>query len=247
MKKIFAANWKLFKSPGQSRDFFKEWSKVFVGSKNEVVFFPSAISLEAASLAIQHLNANYELSFGVQNAYSLAQGAFTGENSVAVVKELGGKYVLIGHSERRQIFSENNLMIADKVSFTQSLDLVPMLCIGETLQDRDAGTTKEVLRAQLAQGLKKADKTKNLVVAYEPVWAIGTGRVASPEQVRQTHQDVYDILSDLGFTAPVLYGGSVKPDNAAGLIAIDHVDGFLVGGASLEVASFKTICESHLK
>jgi len=242
MKKIFAANWKLFKSPKETREFFTQWKEAFKGSKNEVVFFPSAISLEAASTSIKSISAGYELSFGVQNAYFQATGAFTGENSAAVVQELGGKYILIGHSERRQLFGEKNQTLADKVAFTQSLNLVPMLCVGETLQEREAGQTKSVLKSQLTEGLAKADKSKTLVVAYEPVWAIGTGKVASPEQVQETHKDVFDILQGLGFTAPILYGGSVKPDNASGLIQIPHVDGFLVGGASLEVSSFQKIC-----
>lgn len=241
--KIFAANWKLFKTPKETREFFAQWGEAFqVSGKNEVVFFPSAICLEAASTSIQKLGAKYSLSFGVQNAYTQASGAFTGENSVAVVKELGAKYVLIGHSERRQLFGEKNELLADKVAFTQSQGLVPMLCIGETLQEREANQTKDVLKTQLTLGLAKADKTKSLVVAYEPVWAIGTGKVASPEQVQETHKDVFEILKGLGFTAPILYGGSVKPDNAGGLAALPHVDGFLVGGASLEVASFQTIC-----
>lgn len=244
MTKIFAANWKLFKTPQETRDFFAKWGEVFSSSKNEVVFFPPTIALEAASTAIKKIQSKYALSFGVQNAYSQAQGAFTGENSMTVVKELGGKYILIGHSERRQIFGEKNALLADKVAFAQSLGLVPMLCIGETLQEREAGQTKTVLKTQLSEGLAKADMIQPLVVAYEPVWAIGTGKVATPEQVRETHQDVYDILGDLGFTAPILYGGSVKPENAVGLVQIPNVDGFLVGGASLEVDSFKKICES---
>ena len=244
MKKIFAANWKLFKSPQETREFFSQWKEAFNGGKNEIVFFPSAISIEAASTSIQEMHAKYELNFGVQNAFTQAQGAFTGENSAAVVKGLGGKYILIGHSERRQIFGEKNDFLAEKVAFTQSLDLVPMLCVGETLQEREANKIFEVLKTQLADGLKKAEKNKTLAIAYEPVWAIGTGKVATPEQVQQTHQDVFEILKQLGFSAPILYGGSVKPDNAAGLIRIPHVDGFLVGGASLEVASFKKICES---
>ncbi|MGZ3744380.1 MAG: triose-phosphate isomerase [Pseudobdellovibrionaceae bacterium] len=251
--KIFAANWKLFKSPRETREFFAQWGEVSQalsgGSKKEVVFFPSAISLEAASSAIQELRGKYNLAstlnFGVQNAYCQAQGAFTGENSATVVKELGGKYVLIGHSERRQLFAEKNEFLAEKVSFTQRLGLVPMLCIGETLQERESGKTQEVLKTQLAEGLVKADKSKPLVIAYEPVWAIGTGKVATPEQVQETHKDVFEILKGLGFNAPILYGGSVKPDNAAGLIKIPHVDGFLVGGASLEVASFQKICGVH--
>jgi triosephosphate isomerase len=245
--KIFAANWKLFKSPKETREFFAQWGEVFQAtSKNEVVFFPSAISLEAASSAIHILKVkntlSYSLSFGVQNAYFQAQGAFTGENSAAVVKELGGKYVLIGHSERRQLFAEKNELLANKVNFIQSMGLVPMLCVGETLAERESGKTKDVLKTQLVEGLAKADKAKSLVVAYEPVWAIGTGKVATPEQVQETHKDVFEILQSLGFTAPVLYGGSVKPDNAASLIQIPHVDGFLVGGASLEAASFQKIC-----
>lgn len=244
MKKIFAANWKLFKSPKETRDFFAEWAEVYRGGKNEIIFFPPAISLEAAGTSLQKIKADYELHFGVQNAYSQAQGAFTGENSAMVVQELGGRYVLIGHSERRQLFAENNAMVAEKVAFTQSLGLVPLLCIGETLQEREAGQTKAVLTTQLTQGVAKADKTKPLVIAYEPVWAIGTGKVATPEQVRETHRDVFEILKNLGVNAPILYGGSVKPDNAVGLIQIPHVDGFLVGGASLEVASFQKICNS---
>lgn len=241
--KIFAANWKLFKTPKETREFFAQWGEAFQGSgKNEVVFFPSAISLEAASVSIQKLNAKGNLSFGIQNAYSQASGAFTGENSAMVAKELGAKYVLIGHSERRQLFGEKNDLLADKVAFAQSLGLVPMLCIGETLQEREANQTKDILKLQLTQGLAKADKSKPVVIAYEPVWAIGTGKVATPEQVQETHEDVFEILKSLGFPAPILYGGSVKPDNAAGLVRIPHVDGFLVGGASLEVTSFQKIC-----
>ena len=243
MKKIFAANWKLFKSPQQTRDFFSQWKESFTNSKNEIVFFPSAICLEAASAAIQSMGSTYDLNFGVQNAYFKAEGAFTGENSAMVVQALGGKYVLIGHSERRQVFGESNESLAEKVSYTQALGMVPMLCVGETLEERENNMTMDVLKRQLSEGLKKADVVKPLVVAYEPVWAIGTGKVASPQQVQETHKDVFDLLKGLGFTAPILYGGSVKPDNAAGLIKIPHVDGFLVGGASLEVATFKKICE----
>ncbi|MBC7370578.1 MAG: triose-phosphate isomerase [Bdellovibrionaceae bacterium] len=244
MKKIFAANWKLFKTPQETREFFSQWKEDFTTSENEVVFFPSAISLEAASVAIESAKPSYDLNFGVQNAYFQAQGAFTGENSATVVQGLGGKYVLIGHSERRQVFGEKDDSLAEKVAFTQSLGMVPMLCIGETLEEREGTMTKDVLMRQLTEDLKKANPAKPLVVAYEPVWAIGTGKVATSEQVKETHQDVFDLLKSLGFTAPILYGGSVKPDNASGLSKIPHVDGFLVGGASLEVASFKKICEA---
>ncbi|QDK36990.1 triose-phosphate isomerase [Bdellovibrio sp. NC01] len=234
MKKIFAANWKLFKSPTETRNFFKSFKEVSAKATGDLVFFPSAISLEAASETVKGSN----IAFGAQNCYVQVQGAFTGENSAQIVKELGGQYILIGHSERRQLFGETDALIADKVALTQSLGLIPMLCIGETLQEREATHTFRVLETQLLLGLAKADKAKPIVIAYEPVWAIGTGKVATPEQVAETHTDVHNILTKMGFTAPILYGGSVKPDNAGTLIKQPHVSGFLVGGASLEVDSF---------
>lgn len=235
MKKIFAANWKLFKNPNETREFFSQFKEVSSKATGELVFFPSAISLEAAGTSLTGTS----IKWGAQNCYFQAQGAFTGENSAQVVKSLGGSYNLIGHSERRKIFGETDAVIAEKVAFTQSLGLVPMLCIGETLEEREAAHTFRVLETQLHLGLSKADKTKPVVIAYEPVWAIGTGKVATPEQVAETHTDIYNILKGLGFEqSPILYGGSVKPDNAAGLIKQPHVNGFLVGGASLEVKSF---------
>lgn len=238
MKKIFAANWKLFKTPQETRQFFKAFKEVAASTTGELVFFPSAISLEAASQEL----AGSSIKWGAQNCYLQASGAFTGENSAQVVKELGGSYILIGHSERRSLFGETDAQVADKVNFVQGLGLTPMLCIGETLQEREEKKTFRVLETQLQLGLQKADKSKPLVVAYEPVWAIGTGKVATPEQVAETHTDVFNILKALGFeTTAILYGGSVKPDNAAELIKQPHVSGFLVGGASLEVSSFAKI------
>lgn len=235
MKKIFAANWKLFKTPKETREFFAQFKEVANKATGELVFFPSAISLEAASASLQ----GSSIKWGAQNCYFQGQGAFTGENSAQVVKELGGSYILIGHSERRKIFAEGDDVIAEKVAFAQSLGLTPMLCIGETLQEREAAHTFRILETQLHLGLVKADKTKPVVIAYEPVWAIGTGKVATPEQVAEAHADVFSILKKLGFeNSPILYGGSVKPDNAAGLIQQPYVNGFLVGGASLEVKSF---------
>lgn len=240
MKKIFAANWKLFKSPQETRSFLNSFKKVFSQATGEVVFFPPAISIEAASECLKGSG----IHFGAQNCHSQIQGAFTGENSAQILKELGGTYLLIGHSERRQIFSESDSMIGEKVALAQNLGLIPMLCIGETLVERESKHTFRILETQLELGLSKADPTKPLVVAYEPVWAIGTGKVATPEQVSETHTDVYNILQRLGFTAPILYGGSVKPDNASNLLAQSHVSGFLVGGASLEVESFIKIAST---
>lgn len=235
MKKIFAANWKLYKSPNDTRVFFNQFKQVNKKATGELVFFPSAICLDSAANILQ----GSSIKWGAQNCFTQAQGAFTGENSAQVVKEMGGSYVLVGHSERRQIFGETDALVAEKVSFVQGLGLTPMLCVGETLEEREAKHTFRVLETQLEIALSKADPAKLLVVAYEPVWAIGTGKVATPEQVAETHTDVFDILKKMGFDmTPLLYGGSVKPENAAGLIKQPHVNGFLVGGASLDPQSF---------
>lgn len=240
-KKIIAANWKLYKNPQQTREFLKNFLPVVKNSAHEVFIFPSAICLEAASEILK----GSPIKFGAQNCYTAAQGAFTGENSAQTVKDLGGEIILIGHSERRKIFGESDQLLADKLASVQSLDLTPVFCIGETLQEREANQTQEILRTQLQIGLRRAEKSKKLVIAYEPVWAIGTGKVATPAQVQETHADVYRILENLGFSnTPILYGGSVKPENSKELLHIPYVGGFLVGGASLEVSSFSALVQT---
>jgi triosephosphate isomerase len=242
-KKIFAANWKLHKNPQEAREFFAGFIKqVSIESDREIVFFPSAVCLEAAAQSL----ANTKIRWGAQNSYFEAKGAFTGETSAQTVKELGGQYILLGHSERRALFAETDELIAKKIAFVQGLGLTALLCIGETLEQREAGKTLTVLEEQLRVGLAKADSAKALVIAYEPVWAIGTGKIATSEQVAEAHAAIHSMIQKLGFSAgtPILYGGSVKPDNSKELLAIRHVDGFLVGGASLEIASFKAICQS---
>lgn len=242
MRKIFAANWKLHKNPTETRRFFGEFLPRIEGVLDQVVIFPPATSWEACGATLM----NRDIQWGAQNVWSQAQGAYTGESSATVLRELGGRWALVGHSERRHLFGENDAWLADKVAFLQSLDLTPVLCIGETLSQREAGKTDQINRDQLRAGLAKADSKKPLVVAYEPVWAIGTGQVATPEQVATAHAFVHRTLVEMGFAqAPILYGGSVKADNASALIKIPHVDGFLVGGASLEVASFEQICRSN--
>lgn len=240
-KKIFAANWKLHKNPDQTREFFKSFLAEARDISAEIYFFPAATSLEATSQSLK----NSKVKFGSQNCHSSSQGAFTGEISAQVVKDLAGQLVLLGHSERRKVFGEQDALIADKVAHVQSLDLTPVFCIGETLEERESQKIKQVLENQIRVGLSKANSKKELVVAYEPVWAIGTGKIASPAQVKETHQLVFEILKSVGFEkAPILYGGSVKPDNSKELLQIPHVDGFLVGGASLEPASFLAIVRS---
>ena len=242
MKKIFAANWKLFKTPRQTRDFFKSFATEAKNIKDQIIFFPPATSWEAASESLK----GTMIQWGAQNIYSEGQGAFTGENSALVLKELGGQVVLIGHSERRKVFGELDASLAKKVSYTVSLGLTPMLCVGETLEERDLGRTHTVTGEQLKNGLSTCPKGSLILIAYEPVWAIGTGRVATPEQAEEAHEKIKIKLKELGFEGTaVLYGGSVKPDNAKELLSKPGIDGFLVGGASLEVKSFLEICRSH--
>lgn len=241
MEKIFAANWKLFKTPQQTRDFFGSFLPESKNLKGKVIFFPPATSWEAAGQVLK----GQSIFWGAQNIYFEAQGAFTGENSGQTLKELGGKYALIGHSERRKLFSESDEWTALKVRHVLNLGLIPMLCIGETLEEREQGKTDQINQRQLQAALKNVDASSPLIVAYEPVWAIGTGKVATPEQAATAHLQIRQYLDHMGFKqTPILYGGSVKPDNAKDLLSRPHINGFLVGGASLEVFSFLKICQS---
>lgn len=238
--KYYAANWKMNKGPKATRDFFSEFKlKYKPNDQKSLIFFPSAFSLEAAANALD----GSQIQFGAQNCYSEVKGAFTGENSSDVVRELGGQWVLVGHSERRSLFSESDKMISKKIAHIQGLDLVPLLCIGETLEERQGMETSLILEMQMRRDLSQADKNKKIAIAYEPVWAIGTGKVATTTQVVEAHEHIRTVLGLLGFskTTPILYGGSVKPENASELISLPHVDGFLIGGASLEVKSFLDI------
>lgn len=239
-QKIFAGNWKLNKSPKEARAFVADLIQKRKSSAN-LVIFPSAICLEAVAEKAKAAG----LHFGLQHAYFEAKGAFTGENSASVSKELGATYVLIGHSERRTLFKETDEVINRKVKSALSVGLIPMICIGETLAERESSRTIEVLEHQISEALKSVPKESKFVIAYEPVWAIGTGKVASLQQVTEAHHQIYRKLNALGFSedTPILYGGSVKPDNSKQLLGIPHVDGFLIGGASLEVDSFLAIAE----
>ncbi len=246
MKKIFAANWKLNKSPNEARQFLNELSQKIssVDLKNhQLILFPSALSVDACLNQAKDIG----VSIGIQNSYFQANGAFTGENSASVAKEMGCQFVLIGHSERRSIFAETDSQCQKKISYVQSLGLTPMLCIGEVLAERQNGQTFAVLKNQLHLALKEIDSAKPIVIAYEPVWAIGTGQVATVEQVRETHAMIHAELLSMGFqNVPLLYGGSVKADNAGELSRIPHVDGFLIGGASLQVDSYLAIVQASL-
>jgi triosephosphate isomerase len=201
-----------------------------------------------AALAARH--AGSKLAFGAQDLSVHAQGAFTGEVSGTMLKDVGCTYVLAGHSERRQYHAESDALVAKKFVAAQAAGLVPILCVGETLEERDGGTTEAVIARQIdaVVGLAGIGAFANAVVAYEPVWAIGTGRTASPEQAEAVHAFIRDKLAVLDGTIAgslrILYGGSMKPSNAAELLGQRDVDGGLIGGASLVALDFLAICRA---
>lgn len=242
MKFYVFGNWKMNKSPKETKETITAFkSMIKAEEEDSFCIFPTALSAGALSEALQ----NSKISWGGQNCYSEISGAFTGENSPAVLKEMGARYCLVGHSERRQVFFEPEEFMPKKVKALQALGVTPVLCVGETLDSRKWGRTNEVILRQLKAGLSEADFSQPLVIAYEPVWAIGTGEVAHPEQVAEVHDKIRECLKELagahGPDIPILYGGSVKSSNCAALAALGEVNGFLVGGASLEPQEFLNI------
>lgn len=244
MKKIFAANWKLNKTPADSVKFITDFLKLAansVFSQSEVLLFPSAFSLDAVAKTC----VGTKIQYGPQNIFSAKSGAFTGENSAEVAQLLGAQYALVGHSERRQLFGELDASLNAKLQLLQNLKMTPILCIGESLEQREAEQTEKVCFEQLEKSLSGLNTGLHLIVAYEPIWAIGTGKVATVAQVSEIHAKISQKLTDLGFVKfQLLYGGSVKPDNAKELLQIPFVHGFLIGGASLDPDSFYKICNS---
>ena len=202
---------------------------------------PPSVYLDAVGREL----ANSPVSLGAQNAYHEANGAFTGELSMAMLTDVGCRYVILGHSERRHVLGETNEDIQRKVAAALAAGLTPIVCVGELLEERDAGRTIEVVSAQFDGSLKdlSAEEVHACVLAYEPVWAIGTGRVASPEQAQEVHSDLRKLVADrynsgVAAAVRILYGGSVKPGNAGDLLGQTDIDGALVGGASLTAEDF---------
>ncbi len=233
--KIFAANWKMYKTPQQTQEFFKKFLSYDL--KGDIFFFPPALCLSSALDETKNSN----IQIGIQNIYTKAEGAFTGENSARTAQEMGCSTVLVGHSERRTLFHESEIL-SEKLQYAQSLGLKVVFCVGETLEQRENNQTEKILTEQLQSGLRKA-QAQNLIVAYEPVWAIGTGKTATSQQAEEAHRFISQWLEKNNFqNVPILYGGSVKPENAPELISQPHISGFLVGGASLDPESFKKIC-----
>ncbi len=247
-----AANWKMYKSPSETTEFFESFiPKLEISgiardpAFRKVIFFVPALDLAISSEKLRGTH----VGLGAQNAHFEVKGAFTGENSPAVLAELKIPYVLVGHSERRALFGETDLDTGKKVKTLHSVGITPMLCVGETLEERDDHRTTDVIIRQLEAGLKHRDTTKRVIIAYEPVWAIGTGKVATPDQAGEAHAVLRKALKSIGGAAladatPILYGGSVKPENCHEIAKQAEIDGFLVGGASLEVDSFLTLCQT---
>jgi triosephosphate isomerase len=240
---IFAANWKMHLGPTAARAFLDRFlSEYRAADGREVWFFAPAVSLVTVASAT---TAAPTVRVGIQNVHWEAKGAFTGETSVPMAADAGATAALVGHSERRHVFGETDAETGRKVRAVLAGGLLPVLCVGETLDERERGMTLPVVRRQLdvLRGLDTAALAR-LVVAYEPVWAIGTGRNATPRDAAEVHAAIREHLAGLGAPADrlqILYGGSVKPENAAELVAEAEIDGVLVGGASLDPASWLAI------
>ena len=228
---LIAGNWKMFKGPADAGEFCRGLRDTALPDDVDVVIAPPYVSLSAAVQAL----AGTEVGVFAQNCHWESEGAFTGEVSAPMLRELGVYGTIVGHSERRQYFGETDETVAQRCRAALEGGLQVIACVGETLAEREAGETDAVLRRQVS--VLEADD--NLVIAYEPIWAIGTGKTATPEMAQQAHETIKAVL-DL----PVLYGGSVKPENAAELMSQPAIDGALVGGASLDVASFAAICQN---
>lgn len=246
---VLAGNWKMNHGPSETARFFADFLAMHEPADDRtIVFFPPAISFAAAREAVQ---GRPDVRLGVQNVHWEASGAFTGELSVGMAADAGAELVLVGHSERRHVFGETSEETARKVRAVLDGGLTPVLCVGETIDERRADRAEAVVAEQLAPVLAilSAEELAELVVAYEPVWAIGTGVTATPGDAAAMHRAVRERLAEaFGQAAadavPVLYGGSVKPDNAAELMSQPGVDGVLVGGASLDARGFAAICRA---
>lgn len=238
---VIAANWKMNKTVEETVDFIREFQVMVEKRDLEIVIFPPIIALAMAQMIVPY----YDLKTGAQNIYWEDQGAFTGEISASMVADAGCSYCLTGHSERRRHFGETDEMVCRKNLSAFSRGLRVIMCVGETAEERQAGQTLEILASQLRGGLQGIEPNRELLIAYEPVWAIGTGNTATPKDAEAACayiRQVIDLLwPGLAKEISILYGGSVKPDNMGQLMACPNIDGALVGGASLDPQSFADI------
>jgi triosephosphate isomerase (TIM) len=244
-QKLMAANWKMNKTPDETRDYFRDFLPLVAEhSRDQIVVCPPYTDVDAAIAAAKGSN----VAIGVQNVHWKADGAYTGEISAPMLLSLGVTHVIIGHSERRQYFGETDDTVNLRLKAALEAGLTPICCVGEVLEEREAGLCDDVLRRQCVRAFHaiSARKAAKLVVAYEPVWAIGTGKNATPEIASQAHavirREATEVFGEeFSSKLRILYGGSVKPDNVAELMAQEEIDGALVGGASLDAKSFAAI------
>jgi len=253
-KKFIAGNWKMNLNGSQAKSLASALSERLTNNKNakmvDVAVFPPFVYLAAVAESLTSKN----IDFGAQNAYYEANGAYTGEISVEMLKDLGCRYVLVGHSERRHVIGESDQLINKKLLACLAGGLEVILCIGELLEERDNNQTEAVIERHLCEGLAGVGKEQmgQITIAYEPVWAIGTGRTATPSQAQEAHSFARKILTDIfdeniAMATRIQYGGSVKPGNAAELMRQPDVDGALVGGASLKVDDFMGIIQGGIQ
>jgi triosephosphate isomerase len=246
--KLFAANWKMHKTPLQARHFVIDFLPLIKGVRNaELVLCPPAISVPATLEAVK----GSRIRVGAQNLHWEKAGAYTGEISAAMLVAAGCTHVIIGHSERRQYFGETDVIINKKLRAALAAELTPILCVGELHEEREAGETDDILRRQCTEAFREISTAEagKLTIAYEPCWAIGTGKTATPQMAAEAHLTIRTEVAEI-FGKPfakklrILYGGSVKTENAKELMAEPQIDGALVGGASLEPKSFAEIVKS---
>lgn len=243
---LVAGNWKMNGDYAFISDLMKSLKESDLSSKAEILVCPPFVYLSQVQQAV----AGSAIKLGAQNVSQNANGAFTGETSLAMLEDLGCEYVILGHSERRSLYAETDELVADKFIATVEAGLKPILCVGETLEEREADQTIEVVGRQLKAVINAAgiEKFKDAVVAYEPVWAIGTGKTATPEQAQDVHAAIRAMVAEYDAETAsklrILYGGSVNAGNAAELFANEDVDGGLVGGASLKANDFTAICQA---
>ena len=240
-RKLIAGNWKMYKTASEAVALVEEIKRGIAGAPSDTLVAPPYTALAAAVAAAK----GSPVAVAAQNMHFEKEGAFTGEVSAPMLLDLGVTHVILGHSERRQYFAETDDGVAKKTKIALGSGLTPIACVGETLAEREAGRTMEVVGRQLGAILDAvtADEAKRVVIAYEPVWAIGTGKVATPEQAQEVHAFIRERIAakhgrPVADVLRILYGGSVKPDNVKGLMALPDVDGALVGGASLKADSF---------
>lgn len=244
-KKIIAANWKMYKTPEQTRAFFSAFLPLVKDhTRDEIVVCPPFINIAAAIESAR----GSAVGVGAQNMYWEKEGAYTGEISSDMIAAAGCTHVIIGHSERRQYFGETDDTVNKKLKIALDSGLTPIVCVGEVLEEREAGITDDVLRRQCNIGFRgiSGERAARLVVAYEPVWAIGTGKTATPQIAAEAHLTIRNEAAkafgkEFADNLRILYGGSVKPDNAHALMSESEIDGALVGGASLDPTSFSKI------